>query len=319
MKPPLFFSPLAERMISFIAFKRMQGHSYACCIGQLRRFDTFLRTTDCREGVLRIQDIEGYRAACGGRSTRTQAGALSTIRQFSLYLHAMEPRSAVVPLQLVPRQPRPIRFHPLSETQVVELMAAAQRGADKDELAAHCIRFLIGLLYSTGLRISEATALNEADVDRRNATLFVRRGKFRKERLVPMSPSTLQAVCEWLDRRQPYAGGKAVGALLVAGWNQRLTSRRAARCFRRLCVQCGLTSSPPPRLHDLRHNYASRRLALWRNTKEDVEALLPVLANAMGHVDFFATQVYLHIDAADLQQASARFHAHVYHITESSL
>jgi integrase len=106
----------------------------------------------------------------------------------------------------------------------------------------------------------------------------------------------------------------------VIAWNRRLTRWVAERHFRRLCIHVGLTAKPPPRLHDLRHNYACRRIALWRQAQEDVDALLPVLANAMGHVDFFSTQVYLHIDAAGLQQASTKFHTytHVHHHPESS-
>jgi integrase len=98
--------------------------------------------------------------------------------------------------------------------------------------------------------------------------------------------------------------------LVIAGWNKRLRPRQASHAFRRLCVHCRFDGGAPPRLHDLRHNYACRRLALWREAQEDVDAMLPVLANAMGHVDFHATQVYVHIDALTLQQASARFHEH---------
>jgi integrase len=305
-------------MVSFIAFKRMQGYEYTDGADRLKRFDAFLSTTNGTDEVLRAQDVDRYRAAIAALSSRTQAGNLSTVRQFSLYLHAVEPRSAVVPAHLVKRQSRSIRFYPLSEAQVGALMAAVPSVLRRDGIPAHGIRFLIGLLYSTGLRISEALALNAADVDVEHATLFVRRGKFRKERLVPMSPSTLQAMREWLERRSPYAGSGAAAPLLVVGWNKRLNRDRTSRIFRRLCRYCGLDGEPPPRLHDLRHNYACRCLALWREAQEDVDALLPILANAMGHVDFFSTQLYIHIDAVALQQASANFHSHVNHYQEHS-
>ena len=317
MSPPVFSSPLAGRILSFIAFKRMQGYEYIGGESPLKRFDAFLTTTDCAEGVLRMQDVDRYRTTMAVLSIRTQAGALSSIRQLSLYLHAMDPRSEVVPIRLIPRRVRPIRFHPISEVQVVGLMERAISVLGEN-IAAHGIRFLIGLLYSTGLRISEAVALNAGDVDFEHATLFVRRGKFRKERLVPMSPSTLQATRQWLECRAPYASGASRDPLLVSGWNQRLTRWRAGHSFRRLCIHGGLTAQPPPRLHDLRHNYACRRLSLWRQAQQDVDTLLPVLANAMGHVDFFSTQVYLHIDAVGLQQASAKFHTHAHPRPESS-
>jgi integrase len=304
-------------MAAFTAFKRMQGHDYRDGERQLMRFDAFLGATGCADGVLRMRDVDRYRATMAGRSVPTRRGALSTIRQFSLYLHAMEPRSERVPARLLPRQARPIRFHRLGPVQVAWLMDAAP-GVLGDGLAAHCVRFLVGLLYSTGLRVGEAVALDEGDVDFERATLFVRRGKFRKERLVPMSPSTLRAAREWIERRAPHVGGGGRDPLLAVAWNRRLTRWTAERCFRRLCVHAGLTAEPPPRLHDLRHNYACRRIALWRQAREDVDALLPVLANAMGHVDFLSTQVYLHIDADGLRQASAKFHAHARRPPEAS-
>ncbi len=300
-----------------MAFKRMQGHDYRDGERQLKRFDAFLGATGCADGVLRMRDVDRYRATMAGRSVRTRCGVLSTIRQFSLHLHAMEPRSEPVPARLLPRQARPIRFHPLSPAQVAGLMDAAPDVLGEG-LAAHGIRFLVGLLYSTGLRIGEAVALDTGDVDFERATLFVRRGKFRKERLVPLSPSTLQATREWIERRAPCVGGGGRDPLLAVAWNRRLTRWTAERCFRRLCTHAGLTAEPPPRLHDLRHNYACRRIALWRLAREDVDALLPVLANAMGHVDFFSTQTYLHIDAVGLWQASAKFHAHAHRPPEPS-
>ncbi len=60
------------------------------------------------------------------------------------------------------------------------MAATAILGPDKG-IGKECMRFLIGLLYCTGLRISEALALNLADMDPVNSTLFVRRGKFHKE------------------------------------------------------------------------------------------------------------------------------------------
>ena len=161
-----------------------------------------------------------------------------------------------------------------------------------------------------------ALALNIGDVDVVNSTLFVRRGKFRKERLVPLSPSTREAVDHWFVCRADYAGSEPFAPLFVADWNRRLLCGRADRVFRRLCIHCGIDGDPPPRLHDLRHNYACACIALWREAHEDVNALLPVLANAMGHVTYHCTELYIHINAAALQQACGKFRTHVQHYLE---
>lgn len=313
-----FASRLAERMIQFIAFKRMQGYDYTASAACLKRFDTFLSNRQDASQALCAQDLDGYRAEIKGLKRSSQSGHLSVVRQFSLYLHAVVPESVAVPKHLIPRQPRSIRFSPLRPDQVGDVMAATATGRTARGIRAECIRFFIGLLYCTGLRVSEALALNLADVDLDQATLFVRRGKFRKERLVPMSPSVVAAMRQWLRQRAIYAGNGHSAPLLVAAGNKRLDRYQAYHAFRRGCVRCGLNVDPPPRLHDLRHNYACRCIALWREAGENVDALLPVLANAMGHVDFHATEVYIHIDAEALRQACAKFHRHINHAPEYS-
>lgn len=319
MKEPFTFaSRLAERMIQFIAFKRMQGYDYTASAACLKHFDTFLSNHQKASKGLCGEELDGYRAQIKGLKRASVSGRLSVVRQFSLYLRAVVPESVVLSKHLIPRQPRSIRFCPLRPDQVGALLAETAIDKSASGIRAECIRFFIGLLYCTGLRVSEALALNLADVDLDQATLFVRQGKFRKERLVPMSPSVVAAMRQWLSRRAPYAGNGHSAPLFVAAWNKRLDRYQAFHAFRRRCVRCGLNIDPPPRLHDLRHNYACRCIARWREDGENVDALLPVLANAMGHVDFHATEVYIHIDAETLRQACANFYRHINNPPEHS-
>jgi len=305
-------SPLAERIVQFIAFKRMQGYDYSSGADELSRFDGFLTRNGYTRQVLDVDVLEHYADEIANLSCSTRAGRLSTVRQFSLHLHALAPESVLLPTRLVPRGSRSIRFYPLSSSQVGELMAATAILKSGSGIRAECIRLLIGLLYSTGLRISEALGLCPGDIHSADSTLFVRRGKFRKERLVPMSASTREAVEQWLPLRAKYAENESGAPLFVTGWNRPLPRDRAYRIFRRLCTRCGFVGEPPPRLHDLRHNYACACIARWRQAHEDPDTLPPVLANTMGHANFHDTEIYIHLDAAALQQASERFRQHVH-------
>ena len=311
MNTPCFKSRLAERMLRFLQFKRMQGYDYVEGCMNLARFDAFMANRPCPTPVLRREDLDAYCADLRDISVGTQAKLLSTVRQFSRYLRAFENESALLAERILPRRPSRIRFYPLSAEQVGGLMAATPTLRPQGGILPACVCFLIGLLYSTGLRLGEALALNIGDIDMKAATLFVRDGKLRKQRLVIMSDSTLEALDSWLKFRSAHAGSRANDPLLVGRRNQRLEPRQAQRAFTRLCAQCGLDGSPPARLHDLRHNYACGCFRRWREQDEDIDALLPVLANAMGHVDFRSTQHYMHIDADALQRAGAKLHAHI--------
>lgn len=218
-------------MVQFVSFKRMQGYDYADGMQQLKRLDSFLSKEGCTDGVFHAETLNRYCDEMSGLSVSSMASIQSTARQFSIYLHAFEPESVILPARIQPRHSRRIRFYPLVEAQISDLMKECEILTPKNGIRPHCIRFLIGLLYSTGLRISEALALNLRDVNTESATLFVRRGKFRKERLVPISPSTLKAMVAWLDHRKHYAGSEASAPLFVVKWNKRPSRDQVYRIF----------------------------------------------------------------------------------------
>lgn len=311
-----FESPLADMMERFVAHKRMQGYDYTEQEKELRFFDRFLCGEDCPDSLLRRAVFSGYLETLSHLKLKSRENRLGVVHQFSLYLNAHRPESRVMPSRLLPAFARNIRFYRITVAEVGVLMDAA--GKLPPKIRAACIRFLIGLLYTTGLRISEAINLNLGDVDLERSSLFVHRGKFGKDRLIALSPSTRNALDEWLHLRSFHAGTGNSAPLFVSAPNKRLGYQQAKRAFRKLCNQCGLHGEPPPRLHDLRHNYASECLARWQHDGEDIESLLPVLSTAMGHVNPCATQRYIHITAANLLAASEKTHARFIQSTEEN-
>jgi integrase len=306
-----FSSSLSEAMNDFVAFKRMQGYDYTNVEKHLELFDRFLVEQGVADKWLRPELLSAYTAATASLRAGTREARLSAVRQFSRHLHARCPQSAVLPLRITPRTSPASRFYPFELEQICLLMDKAAQLRPKKGIRPGCIRFLIGFLYATGLRIGEALNLNLADVNMDDATVFVRKGKFGKDRIVAMTETTRAAVVDWLDLRSRYAASGPAAPFLVGRLNRRLTYAQARYAFGLLCRLCDIGGDPVPRLHDLRHNFASHCLARWRTEGKDIQALLPVLANAMGHVTIFDTQLYIHARAEDLQQASDKFRKHL--------
>jgi integrase len=159
---------------------------------------------------------------------------------------------------------------------------------------------LFGLLIVTGLRISEALALDDTDVQRRDAQLRIRRTKFGKSRLVPLHALTIAALTAYADRRDRVLPRRTTPAFFVSEQGGRLTVCVADYTFARLSGQIGLR--PPvhghrlghgPRLHDLRHRFAIQTLVGWYRAGLDVDPLLPLLATYLGHVHVHETYWYL--------------------------
>jgi integrase len=318
-RPITFRSPLADAMEEFVAFKRMQGYDYTDQARTLSYFDRFLATDSRRDetGLLTVDTLQRYVATTGNLAAFTRQTRIASLREFSRWLRSRCPASAMLPRDILPRCPRPVRFFRITREQVAALMAAAPVLLPANAMRARSLATLIGLLYSTGLRLAEALNLTVRDIATDGSTLHVAKGKFGKERLVPLSPSAYAAVTDYLAARRQHTNRCDSSPLFIDAGGAALTRAQVYYDYHRLCRHCGIQGQPPPRLHDLRHNYACRRLALWRQEGRNINALLPILATAMGHVSFFATQHYLHLDAVALQDAAALFNTHVHRHQES--
>jgi integrase len=308
MSSVLFESVHAASLGAFVALKHAQGYSYTHQSSLLRQFDRFLlaHSYSC---LWLVEDIvDGYVAQMSHTTAYSQSTMLSPIRDYSAYLHLRYPESYV--LKMLPLRPkRPCRFHIYSPEQISALMTAAGRLGPPGSIRGLSVKTLIGLLYVSGLRIGEALALNVTDLDTEQRTLFVRKGKFGKDRYVPLSPSAVEALLRYRERVERVSAGPA---LLVSRNGKRLHKTTIGNLFRQLLRECGIASASPwPRLHDLRHTYAVNCLCKWYEQGKDVNALLPVLSTAMGHVKVSCTQVYLHVPAQLRQQAAERFAQHV--------
>ena len=210
--------------------------------------------------------------------------------------------------------PKPPQFVPyiFSHEELQRLLdASACCESPRSKLQPYTCRMLILLLYGAALRISEALSLTLADVDLPAGLLTIRKSKFYKTRLVPMSSGLSSALSSYVSRRAKEHSTKPDSALLLTRTGTPLARYTAENIFRRLRVRAGVLRHDggryQPRLHDLRHAAAVHRLVAWYRQGADVQRLLPQLATYLGHVHIAATQRYLTLTAELLREASQRF------------
>jgi integrase/recombinase XerD len=305
MSNPLFKSIQARGLQRFIDLKHAQGYRYAQQSDLLRRFDRFLCERSWNRDWLKRDILEDYKAQMGHAKAYSQSIMLAPIRDYSAYLHLHYPESYT--LKPSPMRPqRPSRFYLYSREEISALMDAAGSLGPPGSIRPQTIKTLIGLLYVSGLRIAEALALNGSDIDEQERILFVRKGKFGKDRYVPLCASSVEHLLRY---RQTAGKLSKDQALFISTRGTRLSPNSVGATFRRLLCTCDIASKKPwPRLHDLRHTFAVNCLCKWYEQGDDVNALLPVLSTVMGHVNVSSTQVYLHVPAQLREQAAERFH-----------
>ncbi|NDZ17828.1 integrase [Variovorax sp. WS11] len=241
------------------------------------------------------------------------AQRLSFVRGFARYRSAIDPRTQIPPPGLLPFQPRRARPYLYSDEEIRRLLREAlvmpcrhKRDAIRPQLF-HC---LFGLLSVTGLRLSEALNLKLPDVDLHSAVLTIRGAKLGKDRLVPLHTSTCQVLRQYLAKRSHHWADRPVSAyVFVSNRGNRLDGAEVHRTFYALSRQIGLrglSDSHGPRLHDMRHRFATNTLVRWYQRDQDPERLLPVLSAYLGHVHVADTQWYLNASPELMREAMRR-------------
>ena len=305
-------SRLAVQIATFIDLRRLSGTDYHSQAQLLGYFDRFLGEQNVQQLRITRQICERYQQSLSGLAPRTQANRFCVVRQLCKFLARTDPLSYIPEPLRSPSSRQAHRPYIFNHEQISGLLAAAATLPPPGSLRPDTYRTLLGLLYSTGIRIGEAVALNIKDVFPGQQRLYVAEGKFRKSRWIVLSASTSRALERYLDRRMDRAPNALDAPLLLNERRQRLCHPTVRQAFMHLLQECGIPWSrrAGPRIHDFRHTFAVHRLLAWYRDGEDVNNRLPALATYMGHVDIGSTQVYLQPTAELLGEVDRRFHDH---------
>jgi len=241
------------------------------------------------------------------------ARRLSVVRTFARHRSATDPRTQIPAPALLPFQPKRARPYLYSAEEIRSLLCAALRMSRRyqcDKLRPWTYYCLFGLLSVSGLRLGEARNLELQDVDLRAGVLTIRGAKFGKTRLVPLHASTCAVLADYLSRRQRHwARRTASSYLFLSSWGNRLDGGEIHRTFYALSRQIGLrgpSDSHGPRLHDMRHRFATNTLVRWYRSGQDPERRLPLLSAYLGHVHVADTQWYLEGSPELMREAMQR-------------
>ena len=236
---------------------------------------------------------------------------LDVVRRFARYRSAIDPRTEIPPPGLLGPSHRRRNPHIYSEGELAALLGAAGNLPPRDGLRSHTYTTLLGLLASTGLRVSEALRLDRAHVDLCDGVLTIVETKFRKSRLVPLHPSTKIALRAYAERRDQHHPLMRMGPFFVSAAGRPLPYRTVHCTFDRLRRVLGWAGERGrrPKIHDLRHTFACRRLLAWYRDGSEIHSKVPTLSVYLGHMSVSDTYWYLTGVPELMAIASARFEA----------
>jgi integrase len=236
----------------------------------------------------------------GQGTSGTWAHRLRKLRSFIRYLKQFEPDTEMPDEVIFGRVPGRVAPHIYHDEEIIELLAAAHQLGPQGSLRPMTFETLFGLMASTGLRVSEALNLRDGDVDLKHGILTIRQTKFAKSRQLPLHPSTVTALSYYRRQRAKYVTGTSDSPFLIGSRGRRLGQplgeRQAHRVFNALRDSLDWENRgahTAPRLHDLRHTFAVRRMLLWYADGTDIDQMMLALSTYMGHTKIIYTYWYL--------------------------
>jgi integrase/recombinase XerC len=260
-------------------------------------FRTRLSDQSFQPGALTTRLLRAHLAWLSeqGYSRSTIARRLAAIRSWCRFLCRQGVLAANPALGLRgPRQEKRLP-HFVSREDMARLLATPPA----DTPLGRRDRAILETLYSAGLRVSELTGLDVADVELSEGVARVC-GKGRKERLALLGPPAVEAIEHWLAQRQALAGARAASlpALFLNRNGTRLSTRSVGRLLEKYLKQAGLDPRTSP--HTLRHSFATHLL--------DAGADIRSVQELLGHRSLATTQVYTHVSTQRLRDSYHKAH-----------
>jgi integrase len=300
---------MARKVKEYLRLRRSLGFKMRSQGEMLLQFAKYLDRSGHRGPFTTEMALRWANSPKLSRSSR--AKRLSAVRCFARYLAVRDGRTEVPGRYLVPKVCFRQRPHLYSQRDLEQLLEATGRLWPSYPLKWLVYRTLFGLLACTGLRVSEALKLNADDVDLEHGVLRIEKTKFKKSRLVPLHPTATRALRRYVLARYGQQVMCDNSPFFVNGRGTRLTYCAVRWAFEHLRDMLGWKNGngemPRPRIHDLRHTFACRRLLSWYRQGKNVHNLITALSTYMGHGKVTDTYWYLTGTPELLAIAGGRF------------
>jgi site-specific recombinase XerD len=273
----------AQREIDrFLASPRLGEGTRRSYRADVEEFGRWLDDRNLNVGDVDVRVLTDYVAGLGRARPRKLAPAtiarkIAAVRSFL--------RFTLGPTQVPDTPLGPRRQRRLPDTPKAAEVEAALEALEGDGPLALRNRALVELVYSAGLRASEAVGLVLADVDFDREQLHVR-GKGGKERIVPLGEEAAYVLARYLHEARPELARGAENAVFLSARGRRLDTSTLRRVF----------AHP----HRLRHAFATHLL--------EGGADLRTIQELLGHSSLSTTQLYSHVDGRRLRRVYDRAH-----------
>ncbi|MBE3102841.1 MAG: tyrosine-type recombinase/integrase [Bacilli bacterium] len=294
-----YYGPFKTHIQDFIELKKAVGYKYLTEAGHLKRFDTFTAENYYSVDALSKEIVLDW---CSKKSYEKQGNLCSrtsVIRQFSIYLDNIGVTAYIIPKN----------YFKSGETYVPHIYTDNElkqffHETDKCHYCYECpnrhliMPILFRMIYTCGLRVSEARLLKVEDVDIHRGILTINHAKKDNSRLVPMSNELTKRCQVYSNEVHSHSDLDRYYFPIIN--NTPMTISNTYKNFRKFLWKAGISHGGRgygPRIHDFRHSFAVHCLKKWSLEGKDLMTYLPILRVYLGHDSFEETAYYLRLTA----------------------
>ena len=311
-----FKSAVAAELCDYLAIRQMtlEKRSYEIDMHTLGDFDSFIAENGAVEKAVTEDIINGWIARLKTKNhSKTVSDKVSCLRCFLKYLRYC---GITVFMPECPKWSEDYVPYIFSENEMTEIFRHADKATGNSDGATDFeIAMLSRLLYGCGLRHGEGLRLIRSDVDFERGTLFLRKPKNKKQRIVPMHQSLTTMLMQ-------YCAATGIidkpDAFLFPGANadSPVSIRNMGNKFRAV-LKSAKVYVPPEKpgqrgqcLHCLRHVFAVNSFAQAEKNGRSIAESVPYLSIYLGHFDMDGTEKYLKFSSDIFPEHTQMFEAY---------
>lgn len=299
MNKYIYYGPFKTYIQDFVELKQAIGYKYFSEAEHLKRFDTFtidkyhLAKTLTKEIVLDWCTKKSY------EKQENLCSRASIIRQFAMHMDNLGISAYIIPKNHFRSGERYIPYI-YTDNELKRFF----NETDKCHYCNECpqrhliMPIIFRMIYSCGLRVSEARLLKVDDVDLETGILTIHQSKKDNSRLVPMTDE-LTKKCQ-IYSNQVHLNSDVERYYFPLINNTPMTISNIYKNFRKFLWKAGISHGGRgygPRIHDFRHTFSVHCLKKWSLEGKDLMTYLPILRVYLGHDSFEETAYYLRLTA----------------------
>lgn len=299
MNKYIFYGPFKTYIQNFIELKQAVGYKYFTEAGHLKRFDTFTLEKYSSASALSKEIAMEWCAKKPYEKQENVRARASIIRQFTIYLDNLGVNAYVIPKNYFRSGEKYVPYIYTDDELKKFFQETNKCHYCSQSPYRHLIMpILFRMIYSCGLRVSEARLLKVKDVDLNRGILTISHSKKDNSRLVPMTDE-LAKKCRLYSKQVHYYSDVERYYFPMID-NNPIPIGNIYKNFRKFLWRAGISHGGKgfgPRIHDFRHTFSVHCLKKWSLEGRDLMSYLPILRVYLGHDSFEDTAYYLRLTA----------------------